>query len=87
MRVCTSSKQEAPPLEGGVIHAPIVLTPDNIAKNTGYSNGYIRRECNRLAKEGALEKDAEGSSPFYTIIETGEKYLRENPNIGENDER
>ncbi|WP_425494390.1 winged helix-turn-helix domain-containing protein [Natronoglomus mannanivorans] len=52
------------------------LTPNNIAKNTGYSNGYIRRECNRLAKEGMLEKDAEGSNPFYTITEKGATHLK-----------
>ncbi|MCU4743371.1 helix-turn-helix domain-containing protein [Natronoglomus mannanivorans] len=54
------------------------LTPNNIAKNTGYSNGYIRRECNRLADLGALEKDAEGSNPFYTITEEGKTYLKGN---------
>ena len=51
------------------------LTPSNIAKNTGYSGGYIRKECNRMAELGLLEKEDEGGHPFYSVTEKGRKYL------------
>jgi DNA-binding transcriptional regulator PaaX len=51
------------------------LTPSNIAKNTGYSGGYIRKECNRMAKQGLLQKDDAGTNPFYSISDRGRAYL------------
>ncbi|WP_245154564.1 winged helix-turn-helix domain-containing protein [Halorussus marinus] len=51
------------------------LTPTNIAKNTGYSGGYIRKECNRMSKENLLEKEDEGGHPFYSVTEKGRMYL------------
>lgn len=51
------------------------LTPSNIARNTGYSGGYARKECNRLASLGLLDKDSTGSHPFYSINDRGRAYL------------
>ena len=51
------------------------LTPSNIAKNSGYSSGYVRKECNRLASEKLLKKEDDGGHPFYSVTEKGRKYL------------
>jgi predicted transcriptional regulator len=51
------------------------LTPANIAKNAGYSRGYVRQECTRLESLGLLEKDDTGSHPFYSITDEGRAYL------------
>ena len=59
------------------------LTPSNIAKNSGYSGGYIRKECNRLASAGFLEKEDDGGHPFYSVTETGRKYLAGDLEVGD----
>jgi len=51
------------------------LTPSNIGRNTGYSGGYVRQECNRMAKQGLLKKDDAGTNPFYSISDRGQAYL------------
>lgn len=51
------------------------LTPSNIAKNTGYSAGYIRQECKRLEAEGLLQTENEAGHPFYAITDKGGKRL------------
>jgi len=57
------------------------LTPTNIAKNTGYSSGYVRKESNRMAGEGLLQKEDEGGHPFYSITEKGQQYLDDDIDI------
>jgi len=61
------------------------LTPTNIAKNTGYSSGYIRKECNRMAGEGLLQKEDEGGHPFYSVTEMGQQYLAGDLDVSELD--
>jgi DNA-binding transcriptional regulator PaaX len=51
------------------------LTPANIAKNAGYSRGYIRQECTRMESLGLLKKNDTGSHPFYSISDKGRAYL------------
>jgi DNA-binding IclR family transcriptional regulator len=51
------------------------LTPSNIAYNTAYSGGYVRKLCNSMAKAGYLEKDDTRGNPFYSITENGLAYL------------
>lgn len=53
------------------------LTPNNIARNTGYSAGYVRKQCLQLSEGGYLERDDEGTNPFYAITEPGREYLEE----------
>lgn len=59
------------------------LTPTNIAKNTGYSSGYVRKECNRMAEENLLDKEDEGGHPFYSVTEKGQQYLAGDVEAGE----
>ena len=58
-----------------LVDSDLELTPSNIARNTGYSGGYVRKECNRLAEVGLLEKENAGSNPFYSITGRGRAYL------------
>lgn len=51
------------------------LTPNNIARNTGYSAGYVRKQCVSLAEEGYLDRDDDGTNPFYEITRAGRTYL------------
>lgn len=60
---------------GILAESGLSLTPTNIAKNTGYSSGYVRKECNRMARESFLDKEDEGGHPFYSITDKGQKYL------------
>lgn len=57
------------------------LTPSNIAENTGYSGGYIRKRCSKLAEFDILEKDDAGSHPFYRITEQGRAYLEDEGHV------
>ena len=63
------------------------LTPTNIAKNTGYSSGYMRKECNRMSSEGLLEKEDEGGHPFYSVTEKGRQYLSGDLDASEQEDR
>lgn len=60
---------------GLLVESELKLTPSNIAENTGYSGGYIRKRCTRLAEFGVLEKDDAGSHPFYQVTEKGRSYF------------
>lgn len=50
------------------------LTPNNIARNTGYSAGYVRKQCVELSEAGYLARD-DGTNPFYGITPEGRAYL------------
>lgn len=53
----------------------IWMTPNNIAKNTGYSRGYIQQECRSLLDNGHIESDDQPGDPFYRITDAGREYL------------
>ncbi len=51
------------------------LTPNNIARNTGYSAGYVRKQCVELSEAGYLARDDDGTNPFYQITPKERTYL------------
>ena len=53
----------------------IWLTPNNIAKNTGYSRGYVQQECRSLLGDGYIESADQPGDPFYRITDGGREYL------------
>mgnify|MGYP002125793776 FL=1 len=58
----------------------IWMTPNNIAKNTGYSRGYIQQECRGLLNDGYIQSDDQPGDPFYRITEDGREYLESTNN-------
>jgi predicted transcriptional regulator len=54
----------------------IWITPNNIAKNTGYSRGYIKQECRNLLDDGYIESANQPSDPSYRITDVGREYLQ-----------
>lgn len=52
------------------------LTPGNIARNTGLSRGYTSKRLGVLVEHGLVKSDKqEGSHPFYSITNRGEKLM------------
>jgi len=52
------------------------LTTGNIARNTGISRQHTSRRLKALVENGlVIVDDQEGSYPFYSISEKGEKLL------------
>ena len=82
----TAVKDVEKAILGLLKNAELELTPSNIARNTGYSGGYIRRECNRLSSLDLLEKDDTGSNPFYSITDRGRAYLSGELDAGDLDD-
>lgn len=56
----------------------LVLTPNNVAENLGYSAGYTRRVLKSLSEDGLASKKADAGDPFYGITDRGRAYLRGN---------
>ncbi|RLM32789.1 winged helix-turn-helix transcriptional regulator [Haloarcula sp. Atlit-120R] len=55
--------------------ADIWLSASNIARNVGYSKGYVRSICKKFVQDGYLEIDETGGNPFYRITDAGREYL------------
>jgi DNA-binding IclR family transcriptional regulator len=54
------------------------LSASNIARNVGYSKGYVRSLCKDMVKEDYLEIDDSGGNPFYRITNEGSDHLESN---------
>ena len=54
------------------------LSASNIARNVGYSKGYVRSICKDMVKEDYVEIDESGGNPFYRITNEGSEYLESN---------
>lgn len=55
----------------------IWLTPNNIAKNTGYVSGYVGPVCKEMVDDELLEADPDAGDPFYRITDGGREELEE----------
>ena len=51
------------------------LSASNIARNVGYSKGYVRSICKEFVQDDYLEIDETGGNPFYQITDAGREYL------------
>jgi DNA-binding IclR family transcriptional regulator len=60
---------------GLLAESDLQLTPNNIARNTDYSAGYVRKQCIELVTSGHLARDDDGTNPFYEITSTGRAHL------------
>ena len=65
------------------------MTPGNIAMNVGGNSNYVGTRCKRLHEAGLLDRYQEGTNPFYSVSELGERVLAgevdpENLDVGGN---
>lgn len=55
------------------------LTTNNVAKNAGLSRQYASERLRVLAEKNLVHREkSEGSDPFYSITEKGERVLEGN---------
>ncbi|EMA31456.1 MULTISPECIES: hypothetical protein [Haloarcula] len=54
----------------------IWITPNNIAKNTGYGRSYVKQEYRDLLDDGYIESANQPGDPFYRITDAGREYLK-----------
>jgi DNA-binding IclR family transcriptional regulator len=56
---------------------PLELRSGSIARNTGLSRRHVSSRCSSLVDRGLLEKDDDGTHPYYSVTDLGRQYVEQ----------
>lgn len=57
------------------------LTPGNIAKNIEYQPSYVATRARVLVEKGILEVSEDGTDPYFSTTELGERIFNRNVSV------